>query len=109
MQISLIQTEIEDAVKEYINSFMSIAQDKEINMEFFATRGANGLTANITISNKKTEPEEVVTTKPEDAQDPITKDILAMNIHESEEEVTEEKKEEVVPPSPRKTLFANLK
>lgn len=50
MKITIVQHEIEDAVRDFIRKQITIREGMEITMEFSATRGADGLTAAIDIS-----------------------------------------------------------
>lgn len=49
LKISLVQTEIEEAVRAHIRSMISVREGMDINMVFSATRGEDGLTAAIDI------------------------------------------------------------
>ena len=49
MQVSLDQSEIELAVRNYVRSIINIPEDREIGVEFTAGRGANGITASLDI------------------------------------------------------------
>lgn len=56
MQITLIQSEIEQALKNYINDIMSVKEGMEIEIQLKATRGEEGTTAIIDIVPLKTKP-----------------------------------------------------
>lgn len=56
MQITLIQSEIEQALKNYINDIMSVKDGMEIEIQLKATRGEEGTTAIIDIVPQKTKP-----------------------------------------------------
>ena len=56
MQITLIQSEIEQALKNYINDIMSVKDGMEIEIQLKATRGEEGTTAIIDIVPLKTKP-----------------------------------------------------
>lgn len=90
MQIILVQSEIEQALKDYVGARLVIAEGNEVTVELRATRGADGSTAIIDIlpSGKKVIP-VVAIPEPE----PVTKEV-----DDEEEDL----------PSPRK-LFSNLK
>ena len=49
MKITLDQVEIEDAVRDYVMSQVSVKDGQRIEMDFTAGRGANGLTVDINI------------------------------------------------------------
>lgn len=49
MKITIGQSEIEAAVKTYILSIMTLAEGANIDVDFSATRGPDGLTANINV------------------------------------------------------------
>ena len=53
MQITLIQSEIEQALKNYINDIMSVKDGMEIEIQLKATRGEEGTTATIDIVPQK--------------------------------------------------------
>lgn len=53
MQITIVQSEIEDAITSYIKSQITVNDDQEISMDLRAGRGAEGYTATINISPKK--------------------------------------------------------
>ena len=53
MQITLIQSEIEQALKNYINDIMSVKEGMEIEIQLKATRGEEGTTAIIDIVPQK--------------------------------------------------------
>lgn len=50
MQIKLIQTEIEEAVRNFIQEQVSVKEGMEINISFSATRGEEGLIASVEIA-----------------------------------------------------------
>ena len=56
MQITLEQAEIETAIRQYIDSQVTIKQDQQVDISLAATRGASGMTATISISAKVAEP-----------------------------------------------------
>lgn len=49
MQIKLIQTEIEDAIRNYIQEQVTVKDGMEINIDLSATRGPEGFIANVEI------------------------------------------------------------
>ena len=72
MKITIGQSEIEAAVKTYILSIMTLAEGANIDVDFSATRGPDGLTANINVlppevAEKAKEEQVVLTCEPEKA------------------------------------------
>ena len=72
MKITIGQSEIEAAVKTYILSIMTLAEGANIEVDFSATRGPDGLTANINVlppevAEKAKEEQVVLTREPEKA------------------------------------------
>ena len=72
MKITIGQSEIESAVKTYILSIMTLAEGANIDVDFSATRGPDGLTANINVlppevAEKAKEEQVVLTREPEKA------------------------------------------
>ena len=67
MKITIGQSEIESAVKTYILSIMTLAEGANIDVDFSATRGPDGLTANINVLPpevaEKAKEEQVVLTR----------------------------------------------
>lgn len=49
MQITLIETEIKDALKFYLQNNIGLSKDKNIRVDFTATRGSEGLKASIDV------------------------------------------------------------
>lgn len=47
MQIILVQTEVVQALRDYVASRLTLAEGTEITVDLSATRGANGVTATI--------------------------------------------------------------
>ena len=50
MKIKIVQREIEEAVRDYIHKQIAVREGHEITMDFSATRGDDGLIADIDIS-----------------------------------------------------------
>lgn len=50
MQITIVEVEIKEAIRNYILSQISVHEDHEIHIDLLATRGAEGYTANINIA-----------------------------------------------------------
>lgn len=73
MKITLDQTEIETAVRAYVNEQVSIKEGQRIDIDFTAGRGANGLSAAIDIvSEDSVRPStEVTKTQPQTTASPV--------------------------------------
>lgn len=54
MQITLIQSEIETAITNFVTSQVNVRPEMRIDVDLTATRGANGFTATIDIVHKST-------------------------------------------------------
>lgn len=52
MQITLVQTEIEEAIRNYVTSQINVNDDQQIDIDLKATRGADGYQAMIDIRQK---------------------------------------------------------
>ena len=50
MKITLVESEIREAIQAYVLGHFNIKEGMQISMEFTATRGSDGLTASIDIS-----------------------------------------------------------
>lgn len=135
MQITLIQSEIEQALKNYINDIMSVKDGMEIEIQLKATRGEEGTTAIIDIVPQKPkairgsrtsgeiaakpEPVKAAATpaKAEPVQAAVEAELepVAESAAEAEaddaEQVAEQAEAETAAPAddaPRKSLFAGL-
>lgn len=60
MKIQLIESEIKEALQKYLCEVVSISEDKEFNIEILATRGATGVTAEVTIEAKNNNVQKTV-------------------------------------------------
>ena len=69
MQITLIQSEIEQALTDYIHSQINVKEGQKITIELKATRGAEGTTAVI----------DIVADKPTAKADPVVKPQVVTN------------------------------
>lgn len=105
MKISLVQNEIEEALVEYLQTKIHLAENQKFNIELNATRGAAGFTAEISIEKNNPVKSAIqvrgvelpVVTKPADTiPNPYS---VTGSIN------TEPVKEEV---KPKKSFFANL-
>lgn len=74
MQIQLVQTEIEQALRNYINGLINIKEGTQINIDLSAGRGADGFKATIDIVALADQAQTAVKaeTKPADEK-PVTK------------------------------------
>lgn len=103
MQITLIESEIKQAIKLYLQNNIGLSEKKDIKVDFTATRGAEGLKASIDVPTEgHLEPEKQLATG-------VVQDYNPPKIEETHRidkglEVVSAVKE----PSERKSLFANL-
>lgn len=103
MQITLIESEIKQAIKLYLQNNIGLSEKKDIKVDFTATRGAEGLKASIDVPTEgHLEPEKQLAVG-------MVQDYNPPKIEETHGidkgfEVASEVKE----PSERKSLFANL-
>lgn len=105
MKISLVQNEIEEALVEYLQTKIHLAENQKFNIELNATRGAAGFTAEISIEKNNTvkpvtqirEVEKPVATKSADT---------IYNHYSATGSINNEPVEEEV--KPKKSFFANL-
>lgn len=100
MKIILVQNEIEEAIRSYMNKTLTVPSQKELRIEMTATRGASGVTAEINIMDKGSESHI-------DSTEEVEKDIISEPLTEEkpnpfEEPVVEEKQKK------SKSFFANL-
>ena len=95
MKIQLIESEIQEALQQYLKNIITISEDKNLNIEILATRGANGVTAEVTIDSvvQNTNAIEV----------PVVK----VEPQSFQKNIEEEKKEEALV-APKKSLFAGM-
>lgn len=62
MKILLVQKEIEEAISQYIGSSFTLPAGKKFNIEMSATRGTNGVTAEVEVTDEpRNEAEQVKT------------------------------------------------
>lgn len=94
MKITIVQREIEDAIRAYIHSQITVNEGMEITMDFTATRGDDGLIAAIDISPaKEPEPAPKTTRTPRAASVVATaapKVVQEQSAHAEAVETTEE-------------------
>lgn len=92
MQITLIESEIKSAIKLYLEQNISLNPEMDIEVDFIATRGSEGLKASIDVAPKDAPKSIKKTTEPE------------VNINKETGEITPVEPEA----KPSKSLFANL-
>ena len=97
MKITLVQTEIEEAIVDYMKKTITLPANKEFHVELTATRGPAGVTAEIQINSVDQEqPKKVV----KEVEAPKEEVEVTAETKEKEaepvEEVTEPVKEPVV-------------
>lgn len=133
MQITLIQSEIEQALKNYINDIMSVKDGMEIEIQLKATRGEEGTTAIIDIVPQKpkaprgsrTSGEVPAKAEPVKAAaapavaeadpEPVAESVAEAEADDAEQVAEQAQEPEVQEPAPveveeapRKSLFAGL-
>ena len=137
MQITLIQSEIEQALKNYINDIMSVKDGMEIEIQLKATRGEEGTTAIIDIVPQKpkasrggrTSGEVPAKAEPakaaaqavaEAAPEPVAESVAEAEADDAEQVAEQAQEPEALEPAPveaeqapaeeapRKSLFAGL-
>lgn len=116
MQISLVQTEIEEAIQAYLKNIMTIPANKKFNIEFQVTRSPSGCNANISIVDEKTDPTPIYRMQVEKKTTaPVAKDPALEKAEEvvnktlsDEEDVFGTAPVSVEPAKPKKTFFSNL-
>lgn len=100
MQILLIQSEIEQAIRDYMNQQINIKEGMTLDIDLRSTRGTEGFTANIDIRTAgaaKSVPKPVVV-----EAEPI-KSVAATAAMDTKEE------SDIDSPEPKKSLFGGLK
>ena len=125
MQITLIQAEIETAIKQYVEDLINIKDNMEIAIDLKAGRGVDGFTAAIDIVKKGSAAAKTVIPEPQPRRG-ILRAVVEPEEKEEAETVSaeEENKEPSTEPEekenqeaeevkeesniPRKSIFANL-
>lgn len=126
MQITLIQAEIETAIKQYVEDLINIKDNMEIAIDLKAGRGVDGFTAAIDIVKKGSAAAKTVIPEPQPRRG-ILRAVVEPEEKEEETEAVsaeEEAKETATEPEqkenleaveakeesnvPRKSIFANL-
>lgn len=86
MIITIVQSEIENAIEAYLASKIKIADNQSFKIELLATRGSQGITANIEICDSS-EPEK----KQEHVQEKEEQELDNTSEPEKEKDKTKEK------------------
>ena len=103
MKVILVQNEIEDAIRSYMSSTLSVPAQKELKIEMTATRGASGVTAEINIVDKGfCEETKDTPIEEENMKDPVSEPLMEEKPNIFEEVAIEDK------PKKTKSLFTNL-
>lgn len=102
MQITLIESEIKQAIKLYLQNNIGLSEKKDIKVDFTATRGSEGLKASIDVLPEgHFEPEKQLA-------DAVVRGYTPPKIEEPECFKEPKETSEVKESSERKSLFANL-
>lgn len=99
MQVTIVESEIKEAIRLYLKNNIGLSEDKKIKIDFTATRGNEGLKASIDILNGTEEPQKTP------AELWAEKVVAAVMPPEEEEPVTVKEPESA---KATKSLFANL-
>lgn len=126
MQITLIQAEIETAIKQYVEDLINIKDNMEIAIDLKAGRGVDGFTAAIDIVKKGSAVLKTVIPEPQprrgilraaaapEEKETVEDEVAAQNTSQEVDEKPEPEKENEEatdkgePLAPRKSIFANL-
>lgn len=98
MKILLVEQEIKEALQQYLQKVINISEDKQVDIDILATRGTNGVTAEVNICAKQQQ-EEV---KVEKQEEPFKDEVATTAV----EEVFAAPQVEVA--APKKSLFGSL-
>ena len=115
MQIILVEPEIKEAIKLYMQKNIGLSEDRDIAVEFVATRGSDGLKANIDVLNKtvvKPTPTELEKVEPVKSLEEIEQEMVEKEDtfrEESEKESSSENEQETSTAHSGKSLFAGMK
>jgi hypothetical protein len=99
MQITFIQSEIEEALLKHLHDQITLRPDQVASMELKATRGDDGIVAHITIS-KNAVPEVIAAPAPTPAPAPVKRTTTLIKPKEEPKQAEEPKQgeQEVAPP-----------
>ena len=115
MQIILVEPEIKEAIKLYMQKNIGLSEDRDIAVEFVATRGSDGLKANIDVLNKtvvKPTPIESEKKEPVKSLEEIEQEMVKEEDtfrEEPEKESSSENEQETSTAHSGKSLFAGMK
>lgn len=100
MKITIVQTEIEEAIHQYLNEMVRLPEGKKIQLDILATRGSNGITAEINFVDAEEsakEEEPVVQVQPEEQP---ASPMIQSEIAQAKQEETE---------VPKQSMFGGIK
>lgn len=112
MQIILVESEIKEAIKLYMQKTIGLSEDRDIAVEFVATRGSDGLKANIDVLNKAVVKPEFFEAEPDKSLEEIDQEMVEEEDtfrEEPEKESSSEDKQETSTAHSGKSLFAGMK
>lgn len=97
MKILLVEQEIKEALQQYLQKVINISEDKQVDIDILATRGTNGVTAEVNICAKQQDEIKV-----EKQEEPFKDEVATTAV----EEVFAAPQVEVA--APKKSLFGSL-
>jgi hypothetical protein len=97
MKILLVEQEIKEALQQYLQKVINISEDKQVDIDILATRGTNGVTAEVNICAKRQDEVKV-----EKQEEPFKDEVATTAV----EEVFAAPQVEVA--APKKSLFGSL-
>lgn len=112
MQIILIESEIKEAIKLYMQKNIGLSEDRDIAVEFVATRGSDGLKANIDVLNKTVVESTSNKSDPAKSLEEIEQEMVEEKDtfrEEPEKESSSESEQETSTAHSSKSLFAGMK
>lgn len=115
MQIILVESEIKEAIKLYMQKNIGLSEDRDIAVEFVATRGSDGLKANIDVLNKtvvKPTPIDPERMEPVKSLEEVEQEMVEEEDtfrEEPEKEGSAESEQETSTAHSGKSLFAGMK
>ena len=97
MKILLVEQEIKEALQQYLQKVINVSEDKQVDIDILATRGTNGVTAEVNICTKQQDEVKV-----EKQEEPFKDEVATTAV----EEVFAAPQVEVA--APKKSLFGSL-
>lgn len=97
MKILLVEQEIKEALQQYLQKVINVSEDKQVDIDILATRGTNGVTAEVNICAKQQDEVKV-----EKQEEPFKDEVATTAV----EEVFAAPQVEVA--APKKSLFGSL-